>query len=102
MESEIESPATDGRSSIRVQAVLALLRGELATQVSAQFAICRSDLYKFRKRALDAMRDALRDEKKGPTAEVISWLQEYAPLWSRMCELHLECSPYSLILASLP
>ena len=37
MESEIESPAPDGRSSIRVQAVLALIRGEPAAQVSAQF-----------------------------------------------------------------
>jgi transposase InsO family protein len=46
--------------------VLAILRGEPVTQVSANFAICRSDLYKFRKRALDTMRDALRDEKKGP------------------------------------
>jgi hypothetical protein len=66
MESETESPAHNDRSSMRVQAVLALLRVEPAAQVSAQFGICRSGLYEFRRQALDAMREALSDEKKGP------------------------------------
>jgi transposase InsO family protein len=50
----------------RVQAVLALLKGEHAPCVSARFGINRSDLYKFRKRALDAMRHALADQPRGP------------------------------------
>ena len=66
MENERENRAGDDRLSIRVQAVLALLRGEPAAQIPPQFAICRSDLYKFRRRALDAMRAALDDDKKGP------------------------------------
>ena len=50
----------------RLQAVLALFRGEKASQVSAEFRICRSDLYKFRERALEAMRAALKDHPRGP------------------------------------
>ena len=50
----------------RVQAVLALLRGEPVAQVAVRFAISRSDLYKFRGRALKAMRDALADQRRGP------------------------------------
>ena len=50
----------------RLQAVLALFRGEKTSQVSAEFRICRSDLYKFRERALEAMRAALKDHPRGP------------------------------------
>jgi hypothetical protein len=38
----------------RLQAVLALFRGEKASDVSTSFGICRSDLYKLRTRALAA------------------------------------------------
>jgi transposase InsO family protein len=50
----------------RLQAVLALLRGEKASNVSANSGICRSDLYKFRTRALTAIREALQDHPRGP------------------------------------
>jgi transposase InsO family protein len=50
----------------RLQAVLALLRGQKASDVSANSGICRSDLYKFRTRALTAIREALRDHPRGP------------------------------------
>jgi transposase InsO family protein len=50
----------------RLQAVLALLRGEKASDVSANSGICRSDLYKFRTRALTAIREALQDHLRGP------------------------------------
>jgi hypothetical protein len=50
----------------RLQAVMALLRGEKVLGVSARFGICRSDLYKFRTRALTAMREALKDHPPGP------------------------------------
>ncbi len=50
----------------RLQAVLALLRGEKASDVSTNFGICRSDLYKLRTRALTAIREALQDHPRGP------------------------------------
>lgn len=50
----------------RVQAVLALFRGEAVPQVSTPYRICRSDLYEFRRRALRAMREALADQRRGP------------------------------------
>src|SRR5918992_508098 len=54
------------REEHRLQAVLALFRGEKTSQVSAEFRISRSDLYKFRQRALAAMCEALKDHPRGP------------------------------------
>jgi transposase InsO family protein len=59
-------PPMPPKCQLRVQAVLALFRGEAVVQVSTQYQICRSDLYKFHRRALEAMREALNDEKRGP------------------------------------
>lgn len=56
----------DGKEEGRLLAVLALLRGEPAAQVCRQYSICRSDLYKFRRRALTALRDAVKDRRRGP------------------------------------
>jgi hypothetical protein len=70
----------------RVQAVLALFRREKASDVSTSSGICRSDLYKFRKRALAAMREALKDHLRGPKRPVVylyladNW---YGPVRSR-------------------
>src|SRR5215207_1562982 len=50
----------------RLLAVVALLRGETATQVCQQYNICRSDLYKLRRRALAAMQVAMKDQRRGP------------------------------------
>jgi len=50
----------------RLQVVMALFRGERASQVSPTFGICRSDLDKVRKRAWAAMRAALKDQPRGP------------------------------------
>jgi hypothetical protein len=62
------TPSSHGLSpeEHRLQAVLALLRGEKASNVSTRFGICRSDLYKFRTRALTAIREALTDHPRGP------------------------------------
>jgi Winged helix-turn helix len=62
------TPSSHGLSpaEYRLQAVLALLRGEQASDVSANSGICRSDLYKLRTRALTAMREALQDHPRGP------------------------------------
>ena len=50
----------------RVQAVLALLHGVPVKQVSEHYRICRSDLYKFRRRARIAIEQALSDKPRGP------------------------------------
>src|SRR5262249_20371590 len=50
----------------RLEAILALLRGEPAQQVAERFRMTRSDLYKFRARALQALRYALLDQSRGP------------------------------------
>jgi len=50
----------------RLDAVVALLQGEKAGDVGRKFDIARSDLYKFRRRALHAMREALKDRRRGP------------------------------------
>src|SRR5215467_1023059 len=50
----------------RLEAVLALLRGEPGQQVAECFRMTRSDLYKFRARALQALRYALLDQPRGP------------------------------------
>jgi transposase InsO family protein len=50
----------------RVQAVLALLRGESVQQVVERSRICRSDLYKFRRRAQTAMEQVLSEQPRGP------------------------------------
>lgn len=54
------------KQSQRVQAVLALLRGEPIEQVSAHYGLCRSTLYKFRQRAQRAIEQALEDKPRGP------------------------------------
>lgn len=57
---------TLSRHTRRVQAVLALLRGQPVTEVVAQYQLCRSDLYKYRHRALTAIQHALTDYRRGP------------------------------------
>jgi hypothetical protein len=54
------------KSVHRLQAVLALLRGEAMETVTTQYQIGRSDLYKFRARALAVMRATLNDHPRGP------------------------------------
>jgi transposase-like protein len=57
----------------RLLSVLALLKGEAAAQVCQQYNICRSDLYKFRRRALAAMRSAVKDQRRGPRRPPIGY-----------------------------
>lgn len=54
------------KAEVRLQAVLALLSGESAEEVRARFNISRSSLYCYKGRALEAMRDTLKDKKRGP------------------------------------
>ena len=50
----------------RLEAVLEVLRGKPGKQVAERFRMTRSDLYKFRARALNALRRALLDQPRGP------------------------------------
>ena len=50
----------------RLEAVLEVLRGEPGKQVAERFRMTCSDLYKFRARALNALRRALLDQPRGP------------------------------------
>ncbi len=58
--------ASDEREERRLLAVLALLKGEPAAQVCHQYNIRRSDLYKYKRRALAAMRSVMKDKSPGP------------------------------------
>ena len=50
----------------RLHAVLALLGGEPISDVTARFGMGRSILYKWRRRALTALQEALMDHRPGP------------------------------------
>ena len=53
-----DPPPVPARHAQRVQAVLALFRGKSVADVGAQYRMCRSDLYKYRQRALTATNPA--------------------------------------------
>jgi hypothetical protein len=72
----------------RVQAVLALCRGQAVAQVSMRYRICRSDLYKFHRRALDAMREALNDEKRDPRTPHNRLAADKEEAIRNVCERH--------------
>jgi transposase InsO family protein len=61
-----DGAVSGGKEEGRLLAVLALLTGESTAQVCREYSICRSDLYKFRRRALVAMREGLKDRRRGP------------------------------------
>jgi transposase InsO family protein/transposase len=87
-----ELPATAAKTDRRVQAVLALFQGEAVADVCGQYQIGRSDLYKYRHRALTAIRAALTDQPRGPRqpanhlsprqeAQIVTLCQQH-PTWS--------------------
>jgi len=57
-------------------------------QVSTQYRICRSDLYKFHRRALEAMREALTDAKRGPRTPHNRLDAEQEDAIRNVCERH--------------
>lgn len=61
-----DHPLVDTKLERRMNAVLALFKGEPVAQITAQFGISRSNLYKFRQRAYTAIREALVDQPRGP------------------------------------
>lgn len=87
-----ELPATAAKADCRMQAVLALFQGEAVADVCRQYQIGRSDLYKYRHRALTAIRAALDDHLRGPRqpanhlsscqeAQIVILCQQH-PTWS--------------------
>src|ERR1700720_3471088 len=78
----------------RFQAVLALFQGYSATQVEAQYHLCRSDLYKFKRRALTAMHAALVLRKRGPRRPANRLGAEQEQQIKTVCERHPTWSFY--------
>lgn len=60
-----DEPTVDEKEERRFEAVLALFKGEAVAHVCHQYSISYSDLYKFRRRALVAMRQAMTDQRRG-------------------------------------
>ena len=94
--------STDAKHVQRVQAVVDLFRGDAVADVSARYGIRRSGLYKFRRRALDAISEALADRRRGPRrphnriapdseAQIVALCQRH-PTWSSYA-LHRCCGP---------
>jgi transposase len=61
-----DATAASDKRVARVAAVLALFRGTPVKDITAEFQMGRSTLYKFTSRALTAMREALADRPRGP------------------------------------
>jgi transposase InsO family protein len=95
VEQNVMESNTD-KAGLRVRAVLALLRGRPAAEVSAEMGVCRSDLYKFRKRALTTMQEALRDRKRGPVAPHNRLEAEQEAAVQGLCERHPTLSKVTL------
>lgn len=80
----------------RIQAVLALLRGEGAAAVSTRYGIGRSALYKFRHRALAAMNEALRDRRRGPHRSHNHVVNDDETQVVALCQRHPTWSSYAV------
>jgi hypothetical protein len=80
----------------RLQAVMALFKGKKASQVSATFSIGRSDLYKFRTRALAAMREAFKDHPRGPKQPHNRLGREQEEKVMALCQRHPTHSSYQV------
>lgn len=87
---------TATKVSQRVAAVQALFRGTPVSQVTAQYGICRSDLYKFSQRALSAMAQALQDQPRGPVHSANGVPAEQAKSVRALCERYPTWSSYRI------
>jgi putative transposase len=91
--SDYTPAAKEGR---RLRAVLALLKGETVVQVSARFGISRSSLYGYKRRALAAMREALKDKRGGPHRPHNRTPAEKEQSIRSVCERHPTLSSYQV------
>jgi hypothetical protein len=75
---------------------MALFRGEKASDVSTHFGIYHSDLYKFRARALTAMREALKDHPARPKRPHNHLGAEHEQQAISLCERYPRWSSYQV------
>lgn len=80
----------------RFDAVLAVIQGQAAVEVEARYHLCRSALYKFKRRALLAMRAALADQKRGPRRPANRLTAEQEHQIKTVCERHPTWSSYQV------
>jgi transposase InsO family protein len=92
----VSSESLDEKQERRFTAVLILLRGEPASQIVAEFGICRSDLYKFRIRALTAMWEAVGDYPRGPKIPHNRISKEKKDQIKTVCARHPTLSSYQI------
>jgi transposase InsO family protein len=80
----------------RLQAILALLRGEAMETVTTHYQIGCSDLYKFRARALAAMHAALDDHPRGPRRPRNRLALQREQGVVALCQRHPTLCPYQV------
>lgn len=84
------------KEELRLRAVLALLKGETVAQVSAQFGISRSSLFEYKRRALAAMGETLKDKRRGPRHPRNRLPAEKEQSIRSVCERHPTLSSYQV------
>lgn len=84
------------KEELRFKAVLALLKGEPVSQVIIQFSICRSDLYKFRRKALTAIWQSMNDSPRGPKIPHNRICNEKEDYIKSVCERYPTLSSYQI------
>ena len=80
----------------RLQGVLALLAGQPVATVCHHYHLCRSDLYKFKRRALEALREAMADRPRGPRQPPRRLVAEQEQEIKAVCERHPTFSSYQV------
>jgi transposase InsO family protein len=90
------NPEAGQRIDNRLKAVMALFRGEHISDVQEQFGICRSDLYKFKHRAVEAVREALADKKRGAQTPSNRTEEKKEDSIKAICERHPTLSSYQV------
>lgn len=88
--------ASSSSQDSRIHAVLDLLRGDPVAHVSARYRIGRSTLYKFRRRALAAIRDAMKDMPRGPKRPHNHVSDDWEQKTISLCELRPTLSSYRI------
>ncbi len=86
----------DQKVERRMKAVLALLSGVAIDEASAHFGIHRSALYKFKARAFRAVREAMKDEKRGPKVPHNKLEGKKEEQIRTVCERHPTLSSYEV------
>lgn len=80
----------------RLQGVLALLAGQPVATVCHLYNLSRSNLYKFKRRALEALREAMADRPRGPRQPSRRLTAEQEQEIKAVCERHPTFSSYQV------